>query len=270
MRIWCFFTIILFFIYSAIPLHHLAPVLCTLAYFLAFNLFGLFLVSIATLSADCFTFGLSIVLMLHNASFVLLLPAVSISPLQTRFWILFGLISGLFACEALFSFHSARSNTYEGVKPPEDVDGRIVDALVVRKHLEIFKFPNVFIASLLLCVVGLPPTSAYTASSSLALPFSFLTYIQQLSISTGFHEENRLQRILALILSFVKLPMAAGMIAWYSLEISYGVISVSFGSALLILLGDAIVTTVAMNYVLVQDTLKFGSGLTRFFIEPII
>ncbi|ELA41930.1 uncharacterized protein VICG_01114, partial [Vittaforma corneae ATCC 50505] len=100
--------------------------------------------------------------------------------------------------------------------------------------------------------------------SSLAFGFTILTFVQQLFISVSFNQESRTQRKIAISLSFLKIPVAIGVMVWYSLTTISKEGHPKSKAVLMYLFSDILIITVLMNYVLLQDTRKFGSGLKEF------
>lgn len=266
-RIWCFFVI---YIVSG-DTDFLNPVVIDtiddFVYIIQFNLFQIYFVTSSIVSGNVFGMYLSLGIMIHNAVITMFLPATSGISFPLRYWAMLITVTSLFVAEAIMTLliiYTRRLEINFDLFKKVGANPKINDAFGTRKCLEAFGSINVFVAVMISAKFFLPPSSVYNKASALTFGFTMLTLVEQLFISVGFNEENIKQRRIALFLSFLKIPVAILSIVVYS---TYNISNESYyrnREAVIYLLGDILLITICMDYLLVQDTRKFGSGLKDF------
>lgn len=269
LRIFAFFTI---YILGANFQGQKKSILETADYFIyifQFNAFQLYTIGLSLAHENIFGFNLSIAIMVHNTVLAIFIPATTTMMSEKKYWAMSIFIAALFFLEALFSSYKVIKSFSENsmqIFRKIGADEKINDAFATRKSLEVFGGINVFLATVIAGKVFLPPTSRLTPANMLIFGFMLLTYIQQIFVSVHFNEENRLQRIIAVVLAFLMIATAAGVITKYSVTSPGEPGYEKTRSILIYLFGDIIVITIIMNYFLIKDTSKFGSGLRELLL----
>lgn len=267
LRIWSFFVIYILAGQTDFSNPAVVDTVDDFVYIIQFNLFQIYFVTSAIVSGNIFGFYLSIGLMVHNAALSMFIPATTGADISLKYWSMLILIAALFVLEAvvtLFIIYTRRLEINFDLFKKVGANPKINDAFGTRKCLEAFGSINVFVAVMISAKFFLPPSSVYNKASAVTFGFTMLTFVEQLFISVGFNEENIVQRKIALFLSFLKIPVAISAIVMYSL---YDLSNKSYyrnREIVIYLLGDTLLITICMNYLLVQDTRKFGSGLKDF------
>lgn len=238
-----------------------------LVFLISFNMFQLYLELWSFTSGNIYGYYMAIVIMIHNAVLTMFIPSTTSITVRFEYWIVLGIISAAFFVEALITIYMTYLRRYESsldIFKKVGANPKVNSAFATRKILEAFGLINVFSSAALACKDFVIPSTRFTKPGILRFSYIIVTFVQQLFISVNFNDEDIIQRKIAVYLSFLKIPLIIGSIIWIAIAPAPkpGVTD----SVEIFVIADALVESIAMNWFLVSDTKKFGSGVKEYLM----
>lgn len=231
-----------------------------------FNLFLLYLLISSSISGNIFKYYFAIGLMFHNAIVAVIIPSTLGLSILYKYWVGLTLVSGIYFLEGILSVYISYLRKHEtsmdlfkkiGANP------KVNNAFATRRILQCFGEINVFLATITLYAFSNEPISKSIFLFALNIAYSFIAYLQQLTISAKGDKEDYKQRKVAIILSYVKIFAALVMLVSDSLT---SLLTKRNGAYVFytLLWFDIITISIVMHFFLVRDRNQFGSGLKEY------
>lgn len=236
-------------------------------FLVSFNIFQLYLELQSFTSGNIYGYYMAIVVMIHNSVLTMFIPSTTSLPVYFEYWIVFSIISGAFVLEALITIYTIYLRRYESsldIFRKVGANPRINTAFTTRKILQTFGMINMFFALCLGCKDFVIPSTRFTQPATIRFSYIVVTCIQQLFISINFHDEDFVQRKIAIYISLFKILLIIGAIVWTKVA---GPPRLGISNSVeIFVLADALAVSVITTWFLINDTKQFGSGVKEYLI----
>lgn len=231
------------------------------------NTFQLYLELQSFSSGNIYGYYMAIVLMIHNAVLTMFIPSTTSLPVTRDYWITFSIISGASVLEALITIYTTYLRRFESrliVFRKVGANPRINAAFSTRTILQTFGSINVFFALNLGLKDLILPSSRFNKPSIPRYIYVLLTFVQQLFISVNFYSEDKIQRRIALYISYLRIPLIIGAIVWLAIAPPPRIGLTD--DVEIFVLSDILAISIIMIWFLESDTRMFGSGLKEYMM----
>jgi hypothetical protein len=230
-----------------------------LTFIVQLSIFQFYMTAKALINSSIFTYHVSIALIFHNMAASLLYLATTRKILPNEFVIYLFIISLLFTLEFFYSLYILFSKKYE---PKFDLfnkigaNPKINEAFGKRKCLKELGTINCFIS---LVIAGRNLFFQEYAMKPAYFTYiqGLLTYILQITVLVGINDENKTQRKIAFLISFIRIFVLSFIVIFtfmirhpYEGRILSGISAISL-----------LTCSIFYHYFLWADTQRFGSGL---------
>lgn len=231
--------------------------------------FSLFLLVFALsnlLRENIYGYCLAAVVMFHN--FLLSLTILILMRLDThlkaKYWILGIMVSVSYIFEMLitiFFIYKGRGESNRTIFRKIGADPKINDMFSIRQRLQTFGAINIFIPVMMIKNLYLPPRIFSFSFEHINTVVLALTLVQHVFVYTRFHDEDMVQRKIAIAVTVVKAGFTVLLIVLTAMNYMYSeylarVIKI-------ILCSDLLLLTLAFLYYLWVDMKNFGKGLRK-------
>lgn len=229
-----------------------------------FSQFLLFFVIWCILVENMYGYCLSAAVMLHNF-LVTIITTVQVQdngPAATKYQLISILISVSYVAELCFAMLlicKKCSKSSRSVAKKTTVDPKIKEMIMVRQNLKTLAYINIFVSLVMAKKLHLPSFETQHGIVYGTIAVIGLTLLQCLLAYVRFHDENLVQRKIAIVTTVLKLSFTVGLLisTVYCTSHEARVINI-------VIYTDALLVTLASLCYLWVDMESFGNGLRAY------
>ncbi|ELA41140.1 uncharacterized protein VICG_01839 [Vittaforma corneae ATCC 50505] len=236
---------------------------------LIFSLFLLFFILHSLFIENIYGYCLSVLLMLHNFVFMLVMILMSRFGVQikVKLWSV-GLVISLSyiveMCATIFYIYKKRAENSRALFQTIGADPKINDMFSTRKKLQTLGTINLFIPVIIIKKLYFIPSQFELKIEWINIVVLALTVLQQLFVYAKFHNEDLVQRRIAIAVTIVKLAINIVLIVTTSIEFIYLLRRAK--DVRIIIYVELLLITLVFLYYLWIDMKNFGKGLKEHIL----